>query len=863
MNLPRVDTLLINANRTNGKQLRTGEEAVEYLKPYFENAKTPSIHLVQLNVQCKILRSNTITVKAFENHHREILSDLLLNNAQQVIVCDNYKNIAKSQKLSNKIKEYLKYPQIRLIDYINLPQKIHFNDMNYDEDIYYSNNDEINLNSKYIEKNIKLVEEGYLDVKSGSLSDTLDSLYEDLRKRTREEVVTLNIDEDLKPINYIVSSIGTIDRSLASSFELLKGSIMSGARNVILLHNHPSGSNYPSKGDIEMTRKVQEAYNFMGINFYDHHIVGSKVYSFKENGLLDEMRDKQSVKFEKDIKIKKNKEKGAEKKMEILNSKFNDLQLEQIRLGLEEDLDISKYADPKFSSHQMDEIQYGLSEELDISKYADPKFDWAQMREIRQGLEKDLDISHYADPKFDWEQMWEIRQGLEKGLDISQYADPKFDHLQMSQIRYGLEEDLDVSKYADPKFDSWQMEQIQHGLEEDLDVSKYANPKFDYLQMSQIRQGLEAEVDISQYADPKFDWEQMWEIRQGLEEGLDVSKYADPKFNREQMREIRQGLEKGLDISQYADPKFNYRQMWEIRLGLKAGVDVSQYADPKFDGEQMQEIRRGLMDDIDVSKYADPKFNAAQMYEIRGGLTDGLDVSKYADPKFDNLQMSQIRRGLMDDIDVSKYADPKFNWEQMEQIIQGLKCGLDVSKYADPKFDWEQMQEIRLDSANVNIQKADINVGETVKTHEGEKYVIGKNNEKYVLFDANDKEKKYQVVENIFYDKVTQEYSWEFGETIDSLQMATNLIYNSYDDIKRSISFYCGSKHKEYFKSVMSIENSIEDENLLDDIYHEYMNNDSMQLINPDLKDLKDDASKKYDNEEETYYKHELDYERE
>ena len=98
MNLPRVDTVLINAKRTNGKQLRTGEEAIEYLKPYFENAKTPSIHLVQLNVQCKILRNNTISVRAFENHHREILSDLLLNNAQQVIVCDNYKNIAKSQE---------------------------------------------------------------------------------------------------------------------------------------------------------------------------------------------------------------------------------------------------------------------------------------------------------------------------------------------------------------------------------------------------------------------------------------------------------------------------------------------------------------------------------------------------------------------------------------------------------------------------------------------------------------------------------------------------------------------------------------------------------------------------------------------
>ena len=171
-------------------------------------------------------------------------------------------------------------------------------------------------------------------------------------------------------------------------------------------------------------------------------------------------------------------------------------------------------------------------------------------------------------------------------------------------------------------------------------------------------------------------------------------------------------------------------------------------------------------------------------------------------------------------------------------------------------------QYVKFKSENVNIQKADINVGETVKTHEGEKYVIGKNNEKYILFDANDKGKKYQVVENIFYDKVTQKYSWEFGEKLNSLQMATNLIYNSYDDIKRSISFYCGSKHKEYFKSVLSIENSIEDENILDNIYNEYMNND-IQLVNPDLKDLKDNASKNYDNEEETYYKHELDYERE
>ena len=50
----------------------------------------------------------------------------------------------------------------------------------------------------------------------------------------------------------------------------------------------------------------------------------------------------------------------------ITKLEFNDLQLKQIQLGLKEDLDISKYADPKFDWLQMSEIRLGLKEDLDI-----------------------------------------------------------------------------------------------------------------------------------------------------------------------------------------------------------------------------------------------------------------------------------------------------------------------------------------------------------------------------------------------------------------------------------------------------------------------------------------------------------------
>ena len=56
----------------------------------------------------------------------------------------------------------------------------------------------------------------------------------------------------------------------------------------------------------------------------------------------------------------------------------------------------------------------------------DIQFDELQLEQIKKGQEEGLDISKYADPRFDDSEMWLIREGLEKGLDVSWYADPKF-----------------------------------------------------------------------------------------------------------------------------------------------------------------------------------------------------------------------------------------------------------------------------------------------------------------------------------------------------------------------------------------------------------------------------------------------------
>jgi len=64
------------------------------------------------------------------------------------------------------------------------------------------------------------------------------------------------------------------------------------------------------------------------------------------------------------------------------------------------------------------------------------------MQEIRRGLENNIDVTQYAYWNFDCAQMQEIRLGLESGIDVSEYARPDFPSSHMENIREHLERQL-------------------------------------------------------------------------------------------------------------------------------------------------------------------------------------------------------------------------------------------------------------------------------------------------------------------------------------------------------------------------------------------------------------------------------------
>ncbi|MCM1244704.1 MAG: JAB domain-containing protein [Roseburia sp.] len=103
----------------------------------------------------------------------------------------------------------------------------------------------------------------------------------------RECVCVLNLKSSMQPINFEIASIGTVNACLAAPRELMKSAILSNAANVIMMHNHPGGSIEPSERDLDITVRLYNAYEMMGITLLDHIIVGNgreEIYSFQNHG---------------------------------------------------------------------------------------------------------------------------------------------------------------------------------------------------------------------------------------------------------------------------------------------------------------------------------------------------------------------------------------------------------------------------------------------------------------------------------------------------------------------------------------------------------------------------------------------------
>lgn len=93
----------------------------------------------------------------------------------------------------------------------------------------------------------------------------------------RNEVfVLVTLDENMRIISDKVLSEGVANSVEISPVKMIETVLYDGAKNAVIMHNHPFGPAIASTQDYYLTLKVKKALGDVGVKLIDHIIVGEK-----------------------------------------------------------------------------------------------------------------------------------------------------------------------------------------------------------------------------------------------------------------------------------------------------------------------------------------------------------------------------------------------------------------------------------------------------------------------------------------------------------------------------------------------------------------------------------------------------------
>lgn len=109
----------------------------------------------------------------------------------------------------------------------------------------------------------------------------------DMEHLTQEHFVVLGLNTKNQILFRQTVFIGSLNACIVHPSPIFQLLIKRNCASAIVAHNHPSGNPAPSQEDIQVTKRLMEAGEVMGVEILDHLIVGTDTYiSLKEKGYM-------------------------------------------------------------------------------------------------------------------------------------------------------------------------------------------------------------------------------------------------------------------------------------------------------------------------------------------------------------------------------------------------------------------------------------------------------------------------------------------------------------------------------------------------------------------------------------------------
>lgn len=127
----------------------------------------------------------------------------------------------------------------------------------------------------------------YLDTASLASAAQVADLFGFLTKETKEHFLALHLNSKNRLLCVEIISVGSLNAAIVHPREAFKSACLSSAAALIFVHNHPSGDPSPSSEDLEITKRLQQAGEILGIRVLDHLVLGDdRFFSFADRGML-------------------------------------------------------------------------------------------------------------------------------------------------------------------------------------------------------------------------------------------------------------------------------------------------------------------------------------------------------------------------------------------------------------------------------------------------------------------------------------------------------------------------------------------------------------------------------------------------
>ena len=139
---------------------------------------------------------------------------------------------------------------------------------------------------KIVAKMVKDSEVTWVDTRYTSPKQIFEAFKDDLQSEGKEHFIALHVDGKNRLLCLDRVSVGSLNQTIVHPREVFKTACISNAAAIILIHNHPSGDPQPSLEDKEITKRLCEAGDILGIRVLDHIIIGDSYISFAESGLI-------------------------------------------------------------------------------------------------------------------------------------------------------------------------------------------------------------------------------------------------------------------------------------------------------------------------------------------------------------------------------------------------------------------------------------------------------------------------------------------------------------------------------------------------------------------------------------------------